>query len=110
MLWYFLQASKRAQPILCLTVVARKLCHGDRPERDAVSRQPEALRRGNPSAIGRALMAQYCYGEYVRIEISSGSVGPVSVWVRVEHSDDQHRLVYGTVDDQTSNRWGRAFS
>ena len=55
-------------------------------------------------------MAQYCYGEYVRIEISSGSVDPVSVWVRVEHSDDQHRLVYGTVDDQTSNRWGRAFS
>ena len=49
-------------------------------------------------------MAKYCHGDYVRIDVLSGSQldEAISVWMRVERCDDRHSIVYGIVDDKSS--------
>jgi hypothetical protein len=58
------------------------------------------------STSGESFVPEYSHGEYVRIEVS-GVPRPISVWMRVEYSDDKYRIVYGTVDDEGSQLFGR---
>ena len=57
-------------------------------------------------------MAKFLYGEYVRVEVLAATRlhKPMFVWMRVEHCDDRHGIVYGVVDDQGSDELGRALA
>ena len=57
-------------------------------------------------------MARYCRGDYVRIDVLSGSHldEAISVWMRVERCDDRHSIVYGSVDDKGLKVFDRALS
>jgi len=49
-------------------------------------------------------------GDRLRIELCSGhAVTAVSVWICVDHCDDQREIVFGTVDSEPSQQLGRAF-
>ncbi len=50
-------------------------------------RQPEAKR------------GKYSVGDYLRINIPSATTGTAtSVWIRVERCDDEHGLVFGSIE------------
>lgn len=53
--------------------------------------------------------AKYHHGEYVRIEMVTGGAQARSIWMRVERCDDKRAIVYGTIDDETSQKFGNAF-
>jgi hypothetical protein len=52
---------------------------------------------------------QPCYelGDYVKIEFSDSTtqIGEW-MWVRVDHRDDEKRLVYGVLDNEPVNEYG----
>ncbi len=50
--------------------------------------------------------SKYRHGEYVRIEMVAGGTQARSIWMRVDHCDDKRAIVYGTIDDETSQRLG----
>lgn len=57
---------------------------------------------------GHAVPA-YNQGDHVRVELLSGNAGAtVSVWIRVEHCDDQHAIVFGTIDGEIPQGIGNA--
>jgi hypothetical protein len=58
------------------------------------------------STSSEGFVPEYSHGEYVRIEVF-GVPRPISVWMRVEYCDEKNRVVYGTVDDERSQRFGR---
>jgi hypothetical protein len=63
-------------------------------------KQPEG---GTGVSIGRP-------GDLLRIQLYSGaSMQDCSLWMRVDRCDDQHRIVYGTIDVASSGL-GRALS
>ena len=60
------------------------------------------------SASINGCASKYSRGEYVLIEIMSGGNNAISVWMRVDHSDDERSLVFGTIDDDDSYGLGHA--
>jgi len=50
----------------------------------------------------------YGSGDYVKIEVLSGMLHPISVWMRVEYCDNQLGVVYGVVDDDATQQYHRA--
>lgn len=53
-------------------------------------------------------VSKYQHGEYVRIEMGTGGAQARSIWMRVERCDDKRAIVYGTIDDETSQKFGKA--
>ena len=62
------------------------------------------------SARPRYSLPKYGPGDYVRIEIILGGEEAASVWMCVDHCDDEHSIVFGTIDDAGSHRLGKAFT
>jgi len=49
--------------------------------------------------VGGSGVSTYRPGDLLLVRLSSETAKqPASVWIRVEHCDDQHRIVFGTVD------------
>ena len=57
-------------------------------------------------------MGRFGYGEYVRVEVCAATElhKAMFVWMRVEQCDDRHGIVYGVVENQDSNKIGKALS
>jgi uncharacterized protein YegJ (DUF2314 family) len=52
-------------------------------------------------------MATYQPGDYVKVEFAGEAGMPGEwMWVRVHHSDDDKKLVYGTLDNEPVNDYG----
>lgn len=46
-------------------------------------------------------MPTYEYGDYVKVEFSDDTTGIGEwMWVRVHHSDDEKKLVFGSLDNE----------
>lgn len=46
-------------------------------------------------------MSRYKTGDHVKVEFADGFSGENEwMWVEVDHSDDENRLVFGTLDSQ----------
>jgi hypothetical protein len=53
---------------------------------------------------------KYQQGDYLRIELLSEVAGrSMSIWMYVDHCDDQHAIVFGTIDSEPSEWLGSAF-
>lgn len=49
-------------------------------------------------------MRTYARGDYVKVEFPDESTGIGEwMWVRVDHCDDQKRIVYGVLDNEPVN-------
>jgi hypothetical protein len=45
----------------------------------------------------------------VRVELLSEAAGSsMSIWMYVNHCDDQHAIVFGTIDIEASDWWGNS--
>jgi hypothetical protein len=51
----------------------------------------------------------YQQGDYLRIELSQVAGRSMSIWMYVDHCDDQHAIVFGTIDIEPSEWLGSAF-
>ena len=52
-------------------------------------------------------MPQYAKGDYIKVEFPDDSTGVSEwMWVRVDHCDDEKRLVFGTLDSIPLNSHG----
>ena len=47
-------------------------------------------------------MAQYDHGDYVKVDFGAQTRGlpGESMWVRVDHCDDERELLFGTLDNE----------
>lgn len=54
--------------------------------------------------------SRYGPGDYLKIELSSGSPhDAASLWLRVDHCDDRHGIVFGTIDSEPPQELGKRF-
>ena len=52
-------------------------------------------------------MARYERGDYVKVEFPDETTGIGEwMWVRVDRSDDDEQLVFGTLDNEPLNEYG----
>jgi hypothetical protein len=52
---------------------------------------------------------RYNLGDRLRVDLSSETVDSgVSVWICVDHCDDDHEIVFGTIDSDLSQQFGKA--
>jgi hypothetical protein len=52
-------------------------------------------------------MPRYERGDYVKVEFPDEVTGVGEwMWVRVHHCDDEKKLVFGTLDNQSVNDYG----
>ena len=52
---------------------------------------------------------KYRKGDYLRVELFSGVAGSsMSIWIYVDHCDDQHAIVFGTIDTEPSKWLGNS--
>jgi len=84
-----------------------------RVSRDAVKagryiREGRRRSASSQSADAKTSNPKYGHGEYVRIEIVAEADHATSIWMRVERCDDERAIVYGTIDDETSQGLGNA--
>lgn len=55
------------------------------------------------AALGTDPMPKYQKGDYLRVELLSGVAGrSMSIWMYVDHCDDKHAIVFGTIDTEPS--------
>lgn len=66
-------------------------------------------RRTGPQESGNAhsSVSRYKNGEYVRVEIASGADEEMLIWMRVDHCDETHSIVFGVIDDDDSRGVGK---
>ena len=49
----------------------------------------------------RSAMSEYQPGDHVKVEFTDERSGESEwMWVQVDHCDDEHRLVFGTLDSE----------
>ena len=52
-------------------------------------------------------MAKYTPGDYIKVEFPDETTGIGEwMWVRVDRSDDEKQLVFGTLDNEPVNDYG----
>ena len=52
---------------------------------------------------------RYQHGDYLRVELLSGVAdSSMSIWMYVDHCDDKHAIVFGTIDSEPSEWLGEA--
>jgi uncharacterized protein YegJ (DUF2314 family) len=50
--------------------------------------------------------SQYERGDYIKVEFADANTGVGEwMWVRVDHCDDENRLVYGALDNEPLNEY-----
>jgi hypothetical protein len=60
------------------------------------------------SLVTKAI-SKYRKGDYLRVELFSGVAGSsMSIWIYVDHCDDQHAIVFGTIDTEPSKWLGNS--
>jgi hypothetical protein len=60
-----------------------------------------------PSGHGGACQPSYNRGDYVKVEFTDEATGIGEwVWLRVDRSDDEKRLVFGTLDSEPLHDYG----
>ena len=60
-------------------------------------------------ALGANAMPKYQKGDYLRVELLSGVAGSsMSIWMYVDHCDDRHAIVFGTIDTEPSEWLGNS--
>jgi hypothetical protein len=70
------------------------------PRRELGSRPRAKIASVDPNWIGQA-MGKYCKGDHVKIEIVNERSGESEwMWLLVERSDDDRRIVFGKLDSQ----------
>lgn len=62
--------------------------------------------RSNIDAVSR-----YNQGDCLLVDLPSGTTDTMSVWILVDHCDDKHAIVFGTVDREPNfpKHFGRLF-
>ena len=61
------------------------------------------------AALGTNAIPKYKKGNYLRMELLSEVVGSsMSIWMYVDHCDDKHAIVFGTIDTEPSDWWGNS--
>ena len=59
----------------------------------------EATGVSDNGALGTNALPKYQKGDYLRVELLSGVAGSsMSIWMYVDHCDDKHAIVFGTID------------
>jgi hypothetical protein len=54
------------------------------------------------------MVSKYQQGDYVKVEFPDGTTGIGEwMWVRVDHCDDEKKLVFGTLDNEPLNDYGK---
>src|SRR6476469_5151438 len=54
-------------------------------------------------AFGTNAIPKYEKGDYLRVELLSGVAGSsMSIWMYVDHCDDKHAIIFGTIDTEPS--------
>ncbi len=60
-------------------------------------------------ALGTSALPKYEKGDYLRVELLSGVAGSsMSIWMYVDHCDDKHAIVFGTIDSEPSEWLGNS--
>jgi len=72
--------------------------------------EERALAASLESARPRRSLPKYGPGDYVRIEIILGAEEAASVWMCVDRCDNVRSIVFGTIDDDSSHRLGKALT
>jgi hypothetical protein len=53
-------------------------------------------------------LARYEHGDYIKVEFPDEITGIGEwMWVRVDHCDEQKELVFGTLDNEPLNDYGK---
>jgi hypothetical protein len=72
-------------------------------------RRQKATGVSDKGAHGTNAMPKYQKGDYLRVELLSGVAGTsMSIWMYVDHCDDKHAIVFGTIDTEPSERLGNS--
>jgi hypothetical protein len=57
--------------------------------------------------VGTNATSKYQHGDYLRVELLSEVPGrSMSIWMYVDHCDDKHAIVFGTIDSEPSEWLG----
>jgi hypothetical protein len=60
------------------------------------------------SLVTKAI-SKYRKGDYLRVELFSGVAGSsMSIWMYVDHCDDKHAIIFGTIDTGPSDWLGNS--
>jgi hypothetical protein len=60
-------------------------------------------------ALRTNAIPKYQKGDYLRVELFSGVAGSsMSIWMYVDHCDDKHAIVFGTIDTEPSEWLGNS--
>jgi hypothetical protein len=71
------------------------------------NRRHKVRRVSGISAFGTKATPRYQKGDYLRVELLSGVAdSSVSIWLYVDHCDDRHAIVFGTIDSEPSEWLG----
>jgi hypothetical protein len=78
-------------------------------ERTSSHGRQKATRASAKGTLATNAMPKYHKGDYLRVELLSGVAGgSVSIWMYVEHADDEHALVFGTIDTEPAEWLGNS--
>jgi hypothetical protein len=51
--------------------------------------------------VAQQAAPRYKHGDYLRVDLlARASDAPISVWICVDHCDERHAIVFGTVDSE----------
>ena len=69
----------------------------------------KATGASHKGALGTNAIPKYQKGDYLRVELFSGVAGSsMSIWIYVDHCDDKHAIVFGTIDTEPSEWLGNS--
>jgi hypothetical protein len=75
------------------------------------NRRQAAKRVSGRRGFGTNGAPRYQQGDYLRIELLSGVVSSsMSIWMYVDHCDDKHAIVFGTIDTEPCEWLGHPLS
>jgi len=72
-------------------------------------KRQKATRVSDKGALGTNAIPKYQKGDYLRVELLSGVAGSsMSIWMYVDHCDDKHAIIFGTIDTGPSEWLGNS--
>jgi len=72
-------------------------------------KRPDATRVSGGRVVGTNSPPKYQQGDYMRVELLPAVAdSSTSIWMFVDHCDDQHAIVFGTIDSEPSEWLGDA--
>ena len=71
------------------------------------NRRQEGTRVSGRRVFNKNATARYQQGDYLRVDLlSEVSDGSMSIWMFVDHCDEKHAIVFGTIDCEPSEWLG----